>query len=129
MSACTTTSQMQIAPDRAIITTRGNAFTTPEKVQHDLLVQASKTAQASGFEWFVIDGSRDVSTHGALTTPASGSAFASGDANGWSGSASYTGATYTPYTKPGMAVVVHFGRGPRPSNAFDAALILAQNPK
>lgn len=126
LTACTTTSQMQLAPDRAILTTRGNAFTTPEKVQHDMLLEAAKMAQAQGYEWFVIDGSRDVTTSGVLMTPASGTAYASGNASGWSGSAQYTGADYMPYTKPGMAVSVRFGRGPRPDGAIDAAFILAQ---
>jgi hypothetical protein len=63
----------------------------------------------------VIEGARDVSTHGAFTTPASGSAYASGNAYGWSGSANYTGATYVPYTKPGISVSVHFGNGPLPT--------------
>lgn len=123
---CTTTSEMQLAPDRAIITTRGNAFTSAEKVQHDLLLQAAKLAQAGGYEWFVILGSQDVSSRGVFMTPATGSAYGSGNAYGWNASANYTGATYTPYTKPGMAVSVQFGKGERPAQAIDARFILAQ---
>lgn len=126
-SACTTTSTVRLASDRSIITTRGNAFTSSEMVQRDLLVQAATQAQAGGFEWFMVEDSRDVSTSGVFVTPASGSAEASGNPYAWRGSASYTGATYMPYVKPGAQVMVRFGNGPRPAAAFDAAEIIALN--
>jgi hypothetical protein len=125
----TSTSQMRLAEDRAILTTRGNAYTSPEHVQRELFVQAAKLAQASGFEWFVIEDSRDVTQNSFLMTPASGSASAAGNASGWAGNANYRGASVIPLSKPGTSVSVRFGRGEKPANALDAAFILAQNAK
>lgn len=129
LASCTTTSTIRVAADQSIITTRGNAFTSPEMVEHDLLLQAATQAQAAGFEWFTIDSTRNMTTHGVLMTPAQGNAEASGNAYGWRGSASYTGSSFTPYIKPGVQVVVHFGNGPKPKDALSAAEIIALNPK
>ena len=129
LAACTTTSTVRLSADRSMITTRGNAFTSVEAVQRDLLLQAAQQAQAAGYEWFLIEDSRDASTSGVLMTPARGDASAAGNAYGWSGSASYTGASYMPYVKPGVQVLVLFGRGPLPRGAFSASEVLALNPK
>lgn len=117
-----------LASDRALMTTRGNAFTSPEKVTRDLMVEAATRTQAGGFTWFLIEGSQDVTQSGVFVTPAQGNASASCNTYNCSGSASYTGPTVTPYTKPGTQVMVRFGRGPKPQNAFDAAEMLTLNP-
>ena len=129
LGACTTTSTMSLAPDQVMLTTRGNAFTSPEVVIHDLMLQAAHACQDRGYEWFKADSVRDVTTRGSLYIPAQGSAQASGDAYSWSGSANYTGAQNIPYTKPGAMVVFHFGNGPRPPKSYVAADIIALNPK
>lgn len=127
LAACTTTSTMQLGADRAMLTTRGNAFTSSEAVQRDLMLEAARQTLARGYEWFAIEGAQDVSRSGVYASPASGSAYASGNAYGWSGAANYTGASYMPYTKPGVQVLVRFGSGGRPYSAFDAAEIIALN--
>lgn len=128
LTACTSTSTTMLASDRAIVTTRGNAFTSPERVTRDLMIDVATLAQSGGFEWFQIEGSRDVTQSGALVTPAEGSSSFGCNAYNCSGSSAYRGADVTPYTKPGMQVMVRFGRGPRPQNAFNAAEVLALNP-
>ena len=127
LAGCTTTSATRIAADRAILTTRGNAFTSSEQVERDLYMEAAKQAQAGGFAWFTFQDARDVSRQGVFMTPASGAAQASGNAYGWQGSANYRGPTLTPYTKPGMWVTVQYGNGPKPPGGVDAAEFLALN--
>lgn len=129
LAACTTTSTLQLAPDRIVLVTRGNAFTAPERVMRDVMVEAALRAQAGGYEWFVVEDSRDVSTSGVYVTPATGNAYASGNAFGWSGAASYTGARAYPYTKPGMQVAFRLGNGAMPAGAYNAAQVIALNPK
>jgi hypothetical protein len=74
-----------------MLAARGNAFTTPEKVQALLLHKAAEMTVASGFEWFFFEGTQDVSQQGVFVSPAFGNAYASGNAAGWQGSASYQG--------------------------------------
>lgn len=131
LAGCTTTSTMSLAPDLMILTTRGNAFTAPEMVIHDVLLRSAQEAQARGYAWFVVESSQDMTTSGTIYMPAQGSAQVSGNASGFQGSSNYTGAQVIPFSKPGAQVTVRFGNGPRPANtrSFVAAEVISLNPK
>lgn len=128
LTACTTTSAVQLSEDNVVLTTRGNAFTAPEMVMRDVMVQSATRCEAAGYEWFVVESQQDVTSSGTFYMPAQGSAQVSGNAYSFQGTSTYTGAQVIPYSKPGMQVRVHFGRGPKPDNALVAATIIALNP-
>lgn len=129
LAGCTTTSTMELGDGRAVMTTRGNAYATPEQVQRDLYLQASQRALAGGYQWFQIQSAEDVTTTGTAYIPATGNSYASCTGNYCAGRSTYSGPQAIPMTMPGMKVMVQFGSGPRPQGAIDAAQFLALNGK
>jgi hypothetical protein len=79
MASCATTyhpnsfsggySESRLAPNVALVTFRGNGFTSALAVQKMALLRAAEVTAASGYRYFVITGTEDDSSTVAVTLP------------------------------------------------------------
>lgn len=138
LSGCVTAKATMLDDRTAIISGRGNNFTSQADVLHKVLIEAATTAQARGYRYFVIESSQDTTRRGTAYFP--GQTTTTGSVSGVCATAVCTGnyrsQSYTspgsavPIVKPGADVQVRFYRegeiDPSPRHVWDTQSVLAE---
>jgi hypothetical protein len=115
----------------AIISSRGNGFTTPKQVQQNVMREAAKLTLSRGYTHFSILDSRDASSTGAYQMPGTSttqgafnarSTYNGGVQGTYSQQTTTTPGAVVPIFFPGMDVAVRMYKAPDvPDGAFVAA--------
>jgi hypothetical protein len=62
-------SDYMTAPDEAVVTFRGNGYTSPERVVEITALRCAEVTLQRGYRYFVITGVSDISRSFSFTTP------------------------------------------------------------
>lgn len=118
-------SDTRISKDIALVTFKGNAYTSKERVQLYLLYRCAEVTQQYGFDYFVINnGDTEARTGYVSSYSSTTNANAFGSGNYAFGSAqTYGSGSATPIHKYGTEAMIQMFGGKKPSgnvNAYDA---------
>jgi hypothetical protein len=139
VSGCVHTETMMLDPRTAIISGRGNAYSSTGQVHNQILREAAAKTVAAGFTHFVILNRQDASSEGAYfqpgTTTTTGQATASCFGNTCNAFGSATTRTTPGYAipmfYPGADVTVRFLRAdevkPDMPYVWEAAVLLVED--
>jgi len=88
------------APDEAVVTFRGNGYTSPERVVEMTALRCAEVTLQRGYRYFVATGASDISRNFSFTTPGYATTHAYGTVSGFGNYGTVSGNAYTTVSPP-----------------------------
>ncbi len=145
LTSCTSTDTAMLSENTAIISARGNGFSSSAGVFRDTVVEAANLTLASGYSHFAILNNQDRTRTGYLVIPGQTSTYGSAHTtmnrfgNSGYGTTSFSAHTYsspgsvTNIIKPGMDITIRMFRADeidmKAPGIWDAQGVLNAQPK
>lgn len=141
LSACVTAETAMLDERTAIISGRGDGYTTPAQVQQRVLLEAAESATERGFRYFMVTNAQDATRRGMAYMPVTTTGQGNATTNCFMGTCrttananamTYGGGAYE-VIRPGSDVQVRFYRegeiDPATPGLWDAQSIIAAQPR